>query len=794
MLFNNPLQMNDWKFSQFIKLILIIQFAQLILVGFNIKGIYIPIIVQLIGFIYLTFIPGYLILRILKMHEIGNVKSLLYSVGLSIISWMFIGFIINMTLPLIGINNPLSIIPLTISTTIYMLILSVMSYIRDNDFNLPHKIDTTTFNTSTFLFLSFIPFVAIFGSYSLTTYHSNIISMFLLVLIALTFILVVFDVITKKWYVFTVWIVSISLLFVSSLISPYVWGWDIQNEYYLANLVMHFSYWNSTLPDAYNSMLSIVMLAPIYSLLTDLRLDYVLKIIYPFLFSLVPVGLYKIYHTQIDNSKIAFISVFLFISFNSFYIELLGLTREMIAELFLVLVLLIILNRNLKTNLIILMIIFSMGLVVSHYSTTYFFIIVLIGVTILITILNLFKFNLTENKIILRENKRFLIVLPSLTVFIMLFTYLWYSCFSGGLAVKAIVDVLTYVKQDFFDIIKIFLQNSGVIPTTTMYILVIFSIIFCIVGMVYILKIILQKRFKTNNRQWLTYIFKLLRSKLNYKVVTFISGLVFIALLFVTGPPKTWIVTVLRYLNFTLVFFTLMGIVLVFLNMHRNKIQNTYMAFSVLGALMLIAGFIIPSFEGAFNITRIYEITFIILSPLCVIGGIKILGSIYQIFNNGNVNYETSLKIFSIFILIFMLFNTGFISELSNESIPMFLTGVTIQSSDYYPLFNYQEAYSAQWLAENKVSNNIFADAYGKFIFYRFIPDINEISSNIGVSEYTKYNSTNTYMYLRTLNINNGYLVRFSRTDRNRIYEDLSDTTNSKNKIFDNGGSYIYYK
>lgn len=141
-----------------------------------------------------------------------------------------------------------------------------------------------------------------------------------------------------------------------------------------------------------------------------------------------------------------------------------------------------------------------------------------------------------------------------------------------------------------------------------------------------------------------------------------------------------------------------------------------------------------------------------------------------------------------------MLFNTGFISELSNESIPMFLTGVTIQSSDYYPLFNYQEAYSAQWLAENKVSNNIFADAYGKFIFYRFIPDINEISSNIGVSEYTKYNSTNTYMYLRTLNINNGYLVRFSRTDRNRIYEDLSDTTNSKNKIFDNGGSYIYYK
>ena len=125
---------------------------------------------------------------------------------------------------------------------------------------------------------------------------------------------------------------------------------------------MNFSYWNSTLPDAYNSMLSIVMLAPTYSLLTNLRLDYILKIVYPFLFSLVPLGLYKIFKTQTDNSKIAFIAVFLFISFNTFYIELLALTREMTAELFLVLLLLLILNRKLKTNLMVLMAIFSMGL------------------------------------------------------------------------------------------------------------------------------------------------------------------------------------------------------------------------------------------------------------------------------------------------------------------------------------------------------------------------------------------------------------------------------------------------
>ena len=81
---------------------------------------------------------------------------------------------------------------------------------------------------------------------------------------------------------FHVWIISISLLYMSSLISPYVWGWDIQNEYYLANLVINYSYWNFILPDAYNSMLSIVMLAPVYSLYTNVNLDHVFKIVSPF--------------------------------------------------------------------------------------------------------------------------------------------------------------------------------------------------------------------------------------------------------------------------------------------------------------------------------------------------------------------------------------------------------------------------------------------------------------------------------------------------------------------------------
>ena len=93
MLINNPLQMNDWKFNWFIKLIIIIQILMLVVMGLDLKNFTIPIISPLIVFFYLTFIPGYLILRILKIHEMGSVTSLLYAVALSVLSVMSLGLL-----------------------------------------------------------------------------------------------------------------------------------------------------------------------------------------------------------------------------------------------------------------------------------------------------------------------------------------------------------------------------------------------------------------------------------------------------------------------------------------------------------------------------------------------------------------------------------------------------------------------------------------------------------------------------------------------------------------------------
>jgi uncharacterized membrane protein len=45
-------------------------------------GITIPVLRQLIGFVYLTFMPGMVILRIFRLHQLGNIKAILYASGI----------------------------------------------------------------------------------------------------------------------------------------------------------------------------------------------------------------------------------------------------------------------------------------------------------------------------------------------------------------------------------------------------------------------------------------------------------------------------------------------------------------------------------------------------------------------------------------------------------------------------------------------------------------------------------------------------------------------------------------
>lgn len=781
--------MNDWHFSRFIKTVFAFQVLMIISLFLSFNGIVIPVVTPLIGFVYLTFIPGYLILRVLRLHKLGSVKSLLYSVGLSISVLMFTGYILNLCLPVFGVKSPLTLLNLGICFTAILTILSVVSFLRDGNYYSDVLVDVNKFYRPSFLFLCLLPFLAIFGSYFMNLYSNNFITLLLIVLIVFVLFLVVYGRIPEKLYIFALWVISISLLYSSSLISSMVWGWDVQNEFYLANLVLNYSLWNFNLPDAYNALLSIVMVAPVYSMFTHVDLDHVFKLVYPFIFSLMPLGLYKIFKSQFDSSKIAFLAVFLFVSFNTFFIELVTISREMTAEFFMVLLLLLILERKYKPSIVALLTIFSVSMVVSHYSLTYFFLISMVGVTVLMAVNNISKFGLSWKTLGFKSSNN-LALLIFLTLFIASVAFIWYGNYADGLALRSITDVVGVVLLNISQIFSHYLESFGINSGFTRD----FVWLGLVVAGLGIFGIVIYLCVKLE-RQLESYEDKISRFALwlDYRVVAFVSIVVLLIITFMVGPYKTWIVSVLRYLNFALVFFIIMGIFFIVVEMRIKNFQLKYLAFAVMAFVMLIAGFLLPSFRAAFNMTRIYEITFLILALLSAYGGIKVFESLTQLFKSEKLKQSTSMKIFTVFIAVFFIFNAGLVSVVSNTSIPMSLSNGNL-ASDYYPLFNTQEASSAEWLSENKVTNSIYADVYGMFIFNRYIFSLNRIALDNGVTDFTSYNPNNSYIYQRKLDINNYYLTGYTgMNDRNRVYLNMSVIVNPKSTVFDDGDSRVYY-
>ena len=159
---NNLLLLNDWGIKKFLTLIFSIQLALWAVLCLDFLGIQIPLLRQIIGFIYLSFIPGILLVRILKIHKISGIEVLSISVGLSLTTLMFTGLIINTIFPPLGILRPISIIPLISSLSAIVLFLCMLCYKIDNAFDDPGSYDIKNALSLPVLFLCIIPFMAYF--------------------------------------------------------------------------------------------------------------------------------------------------------------------------------------------------------------------------------------------------------------------------------------------------------------------------------------------------------------------------------------------------------------------------------------------------------------------------------------------------------------------------------------------------------------------------------------------------------------------------------------------------------
>ena len=141
----NPITLNDWRIRHYFIAILALQLGLLFVQLLESTNIHIPFLQAILGFAFFSFIPGIIVLRILRVHNISTVETLLYAVGLSISALMFTGLLMSMLYPLFGISRPMSpdVTLMTLSVTTPILLL--LSLVRDKKSSEPGYIDTETF-------------------------------------------------------------------------------------------------------------------------------------------------------------------------------------------------------------------------------------------------------------------------------------------------------------------------------------------------------------------------------------------------------------------------------------------------------------------------------------------------------------------------------------------------------------------------------------------------------------------------------------------------------------------------
>jgi uncharacterized membrane protein len=712
---NNPFQMNDWEIRKFLTVILAVQLALWGMISLDAIGIQVPILRQLIGFIYLTFAPGIIILRILKLHKLGNIETVLYTVGLSIATLMFTGFFMNMIYPAFGISGPISFTPLIITISVVVLALCVLSYLRDKNFSDPSYIDVGEMLSPPALFLCLIPFLAVLGTYLVNFHRINILLMLMIIVITIVVLLIGFDkFIPKNLYPLAVFVIAISLLYHYSLISMYITGADIHVEYYFANLVKLTGLWDSAIIGTCNAMLSIVMFAPIFSEICNLNLTWVFKIIYPFVFAFLPLGLYHIYQKQTDE-KIAFLSTFYFMSVYTFYVEMMSLARQQIAEIFFMLIILVMISKRDMLRSHILLIIFGIGLIISHYGLSYLFL--FFGLVGYIFMIYALKYKSAT------YHYDFLILY-------IVFALSWYMYASSGSAFETIINIGSHIYN----------------------------------------------------------------TMLTEALTTTATTLAVSKSAFITGQ-------ILRVLYLTSQFFILVGVVKILIKrvvqQKETGFYDEYLAFSVI-CFAVLAASVITSSTGM-NIHRLYHIVSIVLAPFCVIGGIAVFKMLAKVVRVSWTNHsvKSSLKVLSVFFVIFLLFNSGFVQEvakdnsgsisLSQESIKKY--GDAGNKNCFYAMcYPEQDIFGVKWISENRdTETKIFADLSHKILPFRsygMMPDENVFTNTTKVGE-------SSYIYLGYPNVRYGLMNGPTLFSSYWNITDISPFLDEKSLIYINGGSKI---
>jgi uncharacterized membrane protein len=359
-----------------------------------IAPIRVPVVDVLAGVWLAVLLPTGLVGRRVKWHTPDAFERVVCSLTAWLLTIMSVGLISNTVLPVIGVDRPLSEVSVLVQIDAVLVAVALLWRARLTPL-LPRQVRLFEWPRRDKIVLGgslvAVP-LSIVGAIRLNNGAGNEVTLIMLVLVAtvLMLLLVWSKDLRSQTINATIYLIGAALLLMTSLRGWYAVGHDIQRELRVFELTSVHQQWDIARDrDAYNSCLSITILPTMLGQLTHLRDVYVFKVLYQLFFALCPVLVYRFSHRvgskaaallgtgtsrRIGSRGVALLGTLYFVAFPTYFTDMPFMNRQEIAFLFLGVILLVATNEDmpLRTKRAWIAL-FSVGLVLSHYSTTYVF-------------------------------------------------------------------------------------------------------------------------------------------------------------------------------------------------------------------------------------------------------------------------------------------------------------------------------------------------------------------------------------------------------------------------------------
>lgn len=351
-----------------VKLAFALQLAVFGLVSLDSIGFNIPIVRPAVAFIYLFFLPGLLILKILNIR-VDFTKTILLSVGISLPAITLLSTLGSVVLKPF-IDKPISEVPLTILMGTFVLLLIFLCWLRKEDsLNLSISPPPTHLLIAPF----FLPILMVIG----VTGEIYALKFLVLLVVSVIPLITLFKIRNHKLYPLFIWSITSSLMSLDLILEhKFNLRFDDQGPL-VTEAVKMAGFWDPQFHVTHNSLLFPTNFPPVLTTFAGMDIAIGTRLISCVLISMIPVILYKVYSEYFEANH-AFLAASLF----AFYPFLhAGNTRTVFAFFFASIFLLILFSREIKQlNKALLIVIFAFSLILSHYGTAYMFMFLLVGV------------------------------------------------------------------------------------------------------------------------------------------------------------------------------------------------------------------------------------------------------------------------------------------------------------------------------------------------------------------------------------------------------------------------------